>query len=314
MSNEGAARRGGGEEIVGLGLVVVDLLAVVDAYPEVDSKQDVQTSRIQVGGPVPTALAQLRRFGHRCRFLGWWGDDALGSVIEQDFEVQGIPTDPGCRCRGVETGHSQVWIEKPTGRRTSVTRRPPVASRELSDRDRRWLKSARVVHLDGWPTDQSLEAARLAKAGGALVVVDTGSPKPGIDDVLRCADVVTAPRRFVEEFAGCVDLAAGAIQIAELGPSLVCVTDGDQGAVGAADGTVWATRALNGAPAVDTNGAGDVFAAGVIHGVLQDWAPERVLQFATVTAGLKCRKLGNRDALPELSGVLRTIPALSARV
>jgi sulfofructose kinase len=293
-------------EIVGLGLVVVDLLAVVPAYPQVDTKLDIAASAIQSGGPVPTALTQLAKLGHRCRLLGRWGNDPFGKFVEHELRSREIAFGRQSRCSRLETGHSQVWVSADTGQRTSVTRRADEAGFALDESERHTLRAARLVHLDGWPPARALEAAELARSGGAMVSVDTGSPKPGIEHLLKLADVVTAPRRFAEEFLGERNLIAAVRAIASMGPSLVVVTDGERGGVMSADGGVIATPALQGAPIVDTNGAGDVFAAGVIHGVLEDWPPERILRFATAVAGWKCRRLGNREALADLQIALRT--------
>ena len=60
---------------------------------------------------------------------------------------------------------------------------------------------------------------------------------------------------------------------------------------------------------LDTTGAGDVFSGALLYAILEEWPLQRVLQFACVTAALKCERLGNRDALPtlaEIEAVLQT--------
>jgi sugar/nucleoside kinase (ribokinase family) len=54
---------------------------------------------------------------------------------------------------------------------------------------------------------------------------------------------------------------------------------------------------------VDTTGAGDVFHAGFIYGLLQNWGLEKILQFANAVAALKCRELGGRKGIPTLREV-----------
>jgi len=137
------------------------------------------------------------------------------------------------------------------------------------------------------------------------VTIDTGSPKPGIDGLLSLADVVNAPRRFVEEHLGTSDLAEGAQQIARRGPRIVTITDGDRGAVLCAEDQLLRSPALGDIRTVDSNGAGDVFTAGVIHGVLHDWSPQQVLTFAVAVAGIKCQSLGNREALTDEQAAVR---------
>jgi sugar/nucleoside kinase (ribokinase family) len=55
--------------------------------------------------------------------------------------------------------------------------------------------------------------------------------------------------------------------------------------------------------AVDTTGAGDVFHAGFIYGLLQNWEVTEILRFANAVAALKCRDLGGRKGIPTLEEV-----------
>jgi sugar/nucleoside kinase (ribokinase family) len=55
--------------------------------------------------------------------------------------------------------------------------------------------------------------------------------------------------------------------------------------------------------AVDTTGAGDVFHAGFIYGLLQNWEVADILRFANAVAALKCRDLGGRRGIPSLEEV-----------
>ncbi|MCA9109259.1 MAG: hypothetical protein KDA52_04875 [Planctomycetaceae bacterium] len=291
-------------EIVGLGLTVVDLMVIVETFPQIDSKQEAQQSLVQVGGPVPTALAQLTRFGWTCRHLSAWGDDPLGRVIEHNLKETGISHPESCRQSDAKTGFSQVWVERSNGQRTTVTQRP-IITEVLSKVDLvKELTECEVLHLDGWPTRDALIAARTVKARGGRVFVDTGSPKPGIEELLSLADYVNAPRRFVEELLQVTDSERGAVAIAAMGPSSVTVTDGEHGAWLAAQGRTFYQPAVRTGPIVDTNGAGDVFTGAMIHAVLSDWPPLQALRFAVTASGLKCTRLGNREALPTLDTIV----------
>ncbi|MCA9075593.1 MAG: hypothetical protein KDA93_11215 [Planctomycetaceae bacterium] len=290
-------------KIIGLGTTVVDLLVVIEAYPVVDTKQPVLHSLIQVGGPVPTALTQLVRFGWSCELISAWGDDALGDVIEADLTRTGISFVSDCRMPQTSTGFSQVWIEHDTGTRTSVTQRAEMEGHLSSVRLLELLEGCDVLHLDAWPTREALIAAQTVKAAGGLVCLDTGSPKPGVEQLLSLADVVNAPRRFIQEFLLEANPERGAESLLSYGPSVVTVTDGDQGAWLCSEGRTIHRPAITGEPIVDTNGAGDVFTAGIIHACLSGSPPDVMLDFAVTTAGLKCRSLGNRDALPDLDTV-----------
>jgi ribokinase len=61
--------------------------------------------------------------------------------------------------------------------------------------------------------------------------------------------------------------------------------------------------------AIDTTGAGDVFHAGYIYGLMQKWDLERVLRFATAAAAMKCREIGGRTGIPALGEVVEFLRA-----
>lgn len=292
--------------ILGIGTITVDHVMSVSRYPEPDSKNDAIRSRYQVGGPVPIALSQLRRFGHSATFVGAWGDDAWGKVIEERLQREAIEFPPDCRSEA-PSSVTQIWLEEETGQRTLVTQRVERQNLfELIDEDT--ISQFEVLHLDCWPTGAALKAARLMKAKGGLVTIDTGSPKPGVEKLLPLADIVNCPERFCKAFTGETDMRRAVELISQLGPKFVTATAGEKGAVLAHGGQVYRCNSMKIREVVDTNGAGDSFSGALVHGVLSKWEPEFILSFATACAGLKCQHLGNEEALRDESEVLTAMP------
>jgi sulfofructose kinase len=56
-------------------------------------------------------------------------------------------------------------------------------------------------------------------------------------------------------------------------------------------------------PVVDTTGAGDIFHAGFIYGLLQDWPLDRQLDFACAAAALNCMAAGARGGIQTLDAI-----------
>ncbi len=275
--------------ILGIGVVVIDQVLSIDKYPSPDSKNEATDSWIQVGGPVPTALAHLPFPKH---FLSIWGDDAFGTLIEQQLTQDGTGFHQEYR-QPIATPVTQVWLESTTGNRTLVTHRPKLET--IKDYiTLEFLSQFNVLHLDCWPIEAALKAATLMKQQGGLVCLDTGSPKEGVAELLKLADVVNCPRHFCELFCGTESLEEGARKVAEFGPALVTITAGADGAVMFENGITIRLPATHIEHIIDTNGAGDVFCAGLINGVLKRERPAKILERAVQFAGRKCAHRGNR--------------------
>ncbi|MEM7146586.1 MAG: carbohydrate kinase family protein [Verrucomicrobiota bacterium] len=291
--------------VIGLGTVVVDHQIILHGFPEPDTKCEISSDRYQVGGPVPTALCLLNRLGARTTFHGRWAEDHFGEIIEADFLANNIDFDPPPHTSNARSGFAHVWVEKDTGRRTVAASRGShtVSSDEI---DTARFTAHDALHLDGWSGPAAIEAATIMRNAGRKVFMDLGSPKPNLPDILENVDTLNCPARLIPILFETNDLSEGATKILALGPKEVTITDGENGAryFSSSD-----TVAHPGFPthAVDTNGAGDVFSGALIYASMNHWPPERKLAFACAAAALKCRKLGNRDALPLLEEIDRLL-------
>jgi sugar/nucleoside kinase (ribokinase family) len=284
-----------------VGNVVIDHLVVLPGHPEADTKTAVVSDHMQVGGPVPTALALLSRFGHPCSFIGSWSSDAFGSFIEADFHREEIDTQFCLRRNRGRTGFAHVWVDQQTAARTIAHHRTSefVEPDEITEEP---FQTAKALHLDGWPGETAIKAAELAGQHGCQVFLDTGSPKPGMEQLIRKVDVLNCPRRFLYQFLGTHDIRSGVQQLLNMGPTMVTVTSGNEGAV-LATRDEWIERPAYKVEVCDTTGAGDVFCGGLIHAVLEKRPLEQTLAFAMAAAALKCKGIGNRAALPDQGNI-----------
>ncbi|MFW5752787.1 MAG: carbohydrate kinase family protein, partial [Planctomycetota bacterium] len=158
--------------VFGIGTVVVDHLLVLPQLPAPDAKVEALADRLQVGGPVPTALAQVRRLGRRCGFAGAWGDDPYGAMVAQELADQEIDCTSARAVAGSPTGLAQVWVCRASGERSIAYRRMDPASLPFDAPVSAALARARALHLDGWPPATALAAARRARELGVLVSLD----------------------------------------------------------------------------------------------------------------------------------------------
>jgi sulfofructose kinase len=80
------------------------------------------------------------------------------------------------------------------------------------------------------------------------------------------------------------------------GSTLTAATLGEKGVL-AWDGERFHHSRAYCVPVADTTGAGDIFHAGFIYGLLQDWPLQRQLDFACAAAALNCMGIGARGGI-----------------
>jgi sugar/nucleoside kinase (ribokinase family) len=83
---------------------------------------------------------------------------------------------------------------------------------------------------------------------------------------------------------------------------LSAATLGEEGVL-AWDGRKFYRSAAYKVPVVDTTGAGDIFRAGFIYGLLQEWPLDRLLDFSCAAAAMNCMAAGARGGIKTVEAV-----------
>lgn len=290
--------------VAGIGQCCLDSIALVDAYPETDTKKEVLLWTEQGGGPVATALATLSRFRIPCRFAGVVGDDDAGFKILQSLLGAQIDTTYLAEREGATSQRAFIAVEKAGGRRTVFWQRPSGPALMPDEIDDDFFHNVKFLLLDGLMKDVSLSAAKRARELGIPVMLDAGRVRDGMLELAGLCDYVVGSEAFARELGWTGDGAAFAEIVREHGWGTTTITLGDRGSF-----TYHGFRSLYvpayPVEAVDTTGAGDVFHGAYIAGTLQGWDLETVLYFASGAAAMKCTVFGGRKGIPELPALVR---------
>ena len=91
---------------------------------------------------------------------------------------------------------------------------------------------------------------------------------------------------------------------------LSAATLGEDGVL-AWDGRRFYRSAAYRVPVVDTTGAGDIFRAGFIYGLMQDWPLDRQLDFSCAAAALNCMAAGARGGIKTVEAVQNLMATVS---
>ncbi|MCX8117564.1 MAG: PfkB family carbohydrate kinase [Desulfobacterota bacterium] len=286
-------------DVVGMGLNAVDFLAVLPHFPEFNSKLKVLRFSKQGGGQVATAMVALARWGVKTKYIGKVGDDELGrysleSIREEGVDVSSVTIEPGATNQV-----AVILIDAPSGERTILWDRDEKLMYRPGELKREEVCSGKILHLDGHDIEAALQCARWAKEEKIPTVIDIDKVEPLTGELIETIDFVITSSRFPSLFTGVQDREKALLELQKYTSGFLCATLGAEGAMALIDGEIVYSKGLS-VEAIDTTGAGDVFHAGFIYGLLQNWEVEEILRFSNVVAGLKCRDLGGRKGIPPL--------------
>lgn len=279
---------------LGVGVATLDIIDSLAAYPSEDSEQRALARRVCRGGNAANTLVVLSQLGHACSWAGTLADDAAAGLILGDLAAHGIDTRWATRLAGGVSPTSYILHSQATASRTIIHYRElaefsyeAFAQIDLSPFD--W------IHFEGRqvPDCEAMLMLARERARQARISLEVEKPREGIERLFPLAEVLIFSRAYAEArgwdtprglFERVREYNAHAMLFAGWGE-----TGGwlDTGA-----GAPLHRPAVRPPKVVDTLGAGDVFNAGVIHGLQQGAAPSEALALAVELSGRKCGQSG----------------------
>jgi len=288
-------------EIAGLGFCSLDYLYILPHIP-MDEKVEIIHSLVQGGGPAATAIVTAARLGARTAFIGAVGNDDRGSEIIQGLSQENVNTSYIQVKSGVESPAAFCWIEKESGKRSIAWTKGTSLPMDPDQVDPEFIKSLKLLHLDGHNVEAAIKAARIAKDNGVIVSLDAGTLLPHIDILIGLADICIASESFAIGYSGETNIHKAVEEMFATGCLIAAVTCGKEGLLAVTkDGTI--QKDAYDVPVVDTTGAGDVFHGAFAYAYIQGWEMDNVLEFANACAALKCMKFGGRTGIPTFEEV-----------
>jgi len=282
-------------DLVGVGLNCIDTVIPLEEFPRPGAKIEYSNEMTLPGGQVATTVAACQQWGLKTRYVGKLGEDAAAAFHYREFARTGvearIATVPG----GSSAQHL-ILVDR-QGERTVLGRLDERLDLKPEDLKREWIVNARALHVDGHDTAAATVAAQWAREAGVPVVADLDELYPGVEELLKRIDYLIVSRDFPTRLTGLSRIEEALKEMrARYGSKLTAATLGEEGVL------AWDGERMHYAPAyrvgvMDTTGAGDVFHAGFIFGLLQEWELERTLDFACAAAALNCTGVGARGGI-----------------
>jgi len=288
-------------DLVGVGLNATDTVLPLSHYPERGSKLEYRNLSILPGGQVATTVVACQHWGLATRYVGKLGDDHAADLHREAFARAGVDTRvliaPNCASQ-----QSLILVDD-HGERTVLWRRDEALTLRAADLDRDWIVNARALHVDGYDTEAATLATTWARAANIPVVADLDELYTGLDDLLPNVDYLIVSRDFPTRLTHQPDLEVALRQMHRRYGSVLTAATLGQGGVLAFDGKRFHHTPAYLVPVVDSTGAGDIFHAGFIYSLLQDWPLYRHLDFACAAAALNCTAVGARGGIQSLKAI-----------
>ena len=236
------------------------------------------------GGAPANMLTAVSRFGCKTALIGKVGDDMHGRFLIETLEKEGIDNDAVIRDPGQFTTLAFVGLDN-NGERTFSFARKPGADTMLheDELDTDLLSNCKVFHFGSLSlTDEparsaTQKAVQTAKSFGAVISYDPNyraSLWPDVETAVEMmrsaiplADVLKVSDEESLLLTGCKDPETAAEKLIAMGPKLVAVTLGSEGAFLSENGIKEKVPAFS-VKSTDTTGAGDSFWGGFIGSFL----------------------------------------------
>jgi sugar/nucleoside kinase (ribokinase family) len=310
-------------QILGVGAALMDALAhvsddfvdatgrprggmtLVDAREQDDLVAKLATPVSEVpGGSACNTLVGLARLGSKARFLGKRGTDARGDRLESDLRSTGLMPD---LVRGTQPTGCALSLVTPDAQRTMFTSLGASSEFAVSDLEAVSLEGVGLLYLEGYLLFNTAffdAVVAKANAAGTAVILDCGSfdvvnifrdhirrilAERRITGLLANEDesralTETDPEPSLEWISQHVDLA-----VVKLGARGALLAEGSRRVVAPVAPV---------SKVVDTTGAGDLWAAGLIAGLDRGWDLPRSAHLAAATAAEVIQVLGAQIPAP----------------
>ncbi len=292
-------------DLVGVGLNATDTLITLPSFPARGSKMEYRDSCILPGGQAATTVFACQSWGLSTRYVGKIGEDSAAELHRDAFARAGVDA----RLITVPNALSpqSLILVDGGGERTVLCRRDERLILQPEDLDRAWIVNAKALHVDGYDTAAATIAAGWARAAGVPVIADLDEPYPGVEALIENVDYLIVSRDFPGRLMNetTLELALRRMKT-RFGCRLTAATLGQDGVL-AWDGKKFHHNPAYCVPVVDTTGAGDIFHAGFIYGLLQEWPLDRQLDFACAAAALNCTGSGARGGIESVKAIEKTM-------
>jgi len=307
-------------QILGMGNAIVDVICKVDEnfisennlaksnmkliFDENEFKKLLSNLKIEKtisGGSVANSIVGLSQLGNKVGFIGKISKDDFGEKYEIGLKEENVKYFYQKKVETLPTGTCLILIT-PDSERTMCTFLGTAGKINENDVDLEAIKKSDIIFLEGYLWDEGDPKKAFDKAiSNANKVAMTLSDKFCVDRhknhflnlVKNDLDIIFANE---DEISSLID-AKSFNEVISFGKEIkkqLIITRGEKGAISICSEKISEVGINKNLKIVDLTGAGDLFAAGYLHGYLNNFSQEDCLKKGTEMASKVIQQIGAR--------------------
>jgi len=306
-------------KVLGIGNAIVDVICKVEdkfitnnnltkstmkLVDEVEFKKLLSNLKIEEtvsGGSVANSIVGLSQLGNKVGFIGKVNDDDLGQKYEDGLKKENVNYFYSKKKEELSTGTCLILIT-PDSERTMCTFLGTAGKINENDVDEKTVKKSNITFLEGYLWDEGApkkafnkaiqNANKVAMSLSDLFCVERHKPH-FLDLVKNKLDITFANEQEITSLINAKNFNEVLNFSKQLG-KLIVITRGKNGATAIKGGEVVECGAQKNLKIIDLTGAGDLFAAGFLHGYVNNLSNKESLEKGTEMSSKVIQQIGAR--------------------
>ena len=311
-------------DLIGLGNAIVDIIVnIEDKFLEINNLKKGSMNLINYdesqillkncnvikqisGGSSANTVVCLAELGNEVQFIGRVKNDQFGNFFSSDIRKSKTIFNTPPTYEGASTAHSIILIT-PDAQRTMCTFLGASIEFEPKDIDFSLIKESKYLYLEGYLWDSELaknaflQAAQIAKLSKTKIILSLSDSfcvdrhrESFLELIHNYVDIVFCNESEVlslfqkEKLEVCQDELSSLCE-------LVIVTQGRNGSLIINKNNFEMIKSMPIGKVIDTTGAGDIYAGGFIHGLINDYSLKKCGEIGSICAGHIITQLGSRS-------------------
>jgi len=306
-------------KILGIGNAIVDVICKVDDQYLIDNKLTKSTMKLVdedefkkllstlkieetvSGGSVANSIVGLSHLGNDVGFIGKINSDDLGQKYEEGLIKEKVKYFYNKKKEVSPTGTCLIMIT-PDAERTMVTFLGIAGKINEKDIDEKAVKESEIILLEGYLWDEGEPKSAFDKAMSlankkAMSLSDQFCVERHKEDFLNLVknklDIIFANEQEIISLINAKNFGEIITFGKQLGKFLI-ITRGEKGSISIQRDEVIECEIKEGLKVIDLTGAGDLFAAGFLHGQINGASTKESLEKGTEMSSKIIQKIGAR--------------------